>query len=306
VETSEVQQTQSTGRVDTPIIADQGTNLDLIMSEALRRHWPEYLMEAAGLGLFMISACFFSTLLWHPASPVVQAIPTPLLRHVLTGIAMGLTAIGIIYSPWGKQSGAHLNPSITLTYLRLGKVARWDAVFYILSQFVGGVTGVGTAALLLGNRIADPAVNYAVTMPGMWGAGAAFTAEMVISFLMMAMVLNVSNRMRIARWTGVCAGVLVATYIAIEGPVSGMSMNPARTFGSALPADVWTALWIYFTAPPFGMLLAAQLYLRQKGSRGVLCAKFHHQNEKRCIFHCNYRAASDCSEAHTSAIDVNC
>jgi aquaporin Z len=170
-------------------------------------------------------------------------------------------------------------------------VARWDAVFYILSQFVGGVTGVGIASLLLGNRIADPAVDYAVTTPGPWGVGAAFAAEMAISFLMMTMVLHVSNRMSIARWTGVCAGILVAGYISIEGPVSGMSMNPARTLGSALPAGVWTALWLYFTAPPIGMLLAAQLYLRRKGARSVVCAKLHHQNDTRCIFNCGFKAS---------------
>lgn len=81
---------------------------------ALRRHWPEYLMEAAGLGLFMVSACLFGALLEHPASPARQALPDPGLRRALGGLAMGLTAVGIIYSPWGKQSGAHINSSDTI------------------------------------------------------------------------------------------------------------------------------------------------------------------------------------------------
>src|SRR4051794_10239121 len=100
------------------------------MFRALHRHWPEYLMEAAGLGLFMVSAGLFGTLLGHPESPAVRAITDPLPRRVLMGLAMGLTAVGIIYSPWGKQSGAHLNPATTLMFWRLGKVAGWDAVFY--------------------------------------------------------------------------------------------------------------------------------------------------------------------------------
>jgi len=78
------------------------------MRDALRQHWPEYFMEAAGLGLFMISAGVFGTLLEYPGSPVQQAVADPFLRRILMGTAMGLTAIGIIYSPWGKQSGAHL------------------------------------------------------------------------------------------------------------------------------------------------------------------------------------------------------
>ena len=90
---------------------------------ASARHWPEFAMEAACLGLFMISACVFVTLLEHPMSPVHRAIPSATLRRVLVGIAMGLTAVGLIYSPWGQRSGAHMNPSLTLTYLRLRKIA---------------------------------------------------------------------------------------------------------------------------------------------------------------------------------------
>jgi len=84
-------------------------------------------------------------------------------------------------------------------------------------------------------------------------------------------------------------GALVAVYISIEAPLSGMSMNPARTFGSAFGAHLWTSLWIYFTAPPLGMLLAAESYKRIKGSRPVACAKLHHYNNKRCIFQCNFQ-----------------
>jgi aquaporin Z len=218
---------------------------------------------------------------------VQQAIPSPLVRRMLIGLAMGLTAIGIVFSPWGKQSGAHLNPSMTLTFFRLGKVQAWDALFYALAQFAGGFAGVALISAVLRNPIADPAVNYVVTVPGQCGAGTAFLAELLISFLLMAVVLTVSNTDRWARFTGLFAGALVATFITFEAPFSGMSMNPARTFGSALRAQLFTSLWIYFTAPPLGMLLASQLYLWVKGARKVGCAKMHHQNDKRCIF-CEY------------------
>lgn len=259
------------------------------MLEALQRHWPEYLMEAAGLGLFMISAGVFGTILEYPGSPVHQAIADPLLRRILMGIAMGLTAIGIIYSPWGKQSGAHLNPSVTLTFYRLGKIEPQDAFFYIAAQFTGGVAGVAFVALAIGNPFADPPINYVATLPGSAGAAVAFLIELVISFVLMSVVLVTINIER-GRFTGILAGCLVATYITVAAPLSGMSMNPARTFASALPAQLWRTLWIYFTAPPLGMLLAAETYLRLAGARKVICAKLNHNNEKRCIFRCGYAA----------------
>ncbi|HYN14673.1 MAG TPA: aquaporin [Terriglobales bacterium] len=260
------------------------------MLAALRAHWPEYLMEAAELGIFMVSACLFTVVLEHPASAVRGAIASPMLRRVLIGLAMGLSAIAIIYSPWGKRSGAHFNPSVTLTFLRLGKVSPWDAAFYVAAQFLGGIAGVMLAANLLGSAVADHAVRYAATVPGPRGTPIAFIAELGISFVLMTAVLNSSNSPRLARFTGVIAGALVATFITLEAPLSGMSMNPARTFGSALPGRVWDALWIYFTAPPLGMLLASELYVRTRGLGAVVCAKLHHQNNKRCIFNCGYAA----------------
>lgn len=245
-------------------------------------------MEGLELGLFMLSACVFVVWLEHPSSPVRQMLFDPTLRRVLIGIAMGATAIAIIYSPIGQRSGAHFNPAVTLTFLRLGKIAPWDAVFYIIAQFIGGTAGVLLSVWLMGERVADPSVQYAVTVPGVGGIGVAFLAEVLISFVQMSVVLQVSNSQRFARLTGVCAGLMVVAYISIEAPYSGMSMNPARTFASAFPAHLWTAWWVYFTAPPLGMLLAAELYLRQRGLHQVFCAKLHHHNDKRCIFRCGW------------------
>jgi aquaporin Z len=256
--------------------------------QSLKRHWPEYLMEAAGLGIFMISAGVLGTILEYPGSPVHQVIADPFLRRILMGTVMGLTAIGIIYSPWGKQSGAHINPSVTLTFFRLGKIEPWDALFYVAGQFAGGVAGVVLVALALGPSFTDPPVTYVATFPGPGGPAIAYLAEFVISFALMFVVLVTTNTGGLARHTGLFAGVLVALYITVEAPISGMSMNPARTFGSALPAQLWQGLWIYFTAPPIGMLLAAETYLRSIGPRGAICAKLHHHNDKRCIFRCGY------------------
>ena len=144
----------------------------------------------------------------------------------------------------------------------------------------------------VGAALGHPAVNFVATQPGANGPLAAFAAETLLTFVLMSVILHASNRMSIARYTGVFCACLVATYISLEAPLSGMSLNPARTFGSAVAAQLWHSLWIYFTAPPLGMLLAAEAYLRRQGISNVLCAKLHHHNHQRCIFHCNFGAVT--------------
>jgi len=134
---------------------------------SLRDHWPEYLIEAAGLGLFMISAGTIATLLEYPQSTIHHAIADPLLRRALMGLAMGATLAGLVYSPWGRQSGAHFNPVVTLTFFRLGKVATWDAVFYIVAQLAGGLAGVLLLFVAIGEAFGRPPVEFVVTVPGL-------------------------------------------------------------------------------------------------------------------------------------------
>jgi aquaporin Z len=150
----------------------------------LRFHWPEYLMEAGELGLYMFSTCAIATLLQHPASPVRHVIANSFFRRAVMGLGMGATVVAIVTSPWGKQSGAHFNPGVTLTFYRLGKMDFSDAVFYVATQLIGGINGVVIATYLLLGAPGDPAVRYAVTIPGRYGNAAAFVAEMTISFIL--------------------------------------------------------------------------------------------------------------------------
>src|SRR5207244_3035236 len=172
---------------------------------------------------------------------------------------------------------------------------------YVIAQFIGGIAGVFVVALVARAMLSHPAVKYVATLPGPHGMAIAFIAEFAIAFILMSVVLRVSNTPHIARYTGLFAGMLVATYITLEAPFSGMSMNPARTFSSAFVGHLWTGLWIYFTAPVLAMQLAATLYLRRKGV--VYCAKYHHYNRQRCIFNCRFpellareQASKECSQ----------
>ncbi len=251
---------------------------------SLRRHWPEYLMEVGELGLYLFVACVVTTLLDHPASIVRQSISSGVARRTLMGLVMGTTTTAIVISRWGKRSGGHFNPAITFTFYRMGKVEFWDTWFYVVAQFSGAMCGVALARFVLRGALAHEAVRYAVTVPGGYGNTVAFVAELTISFFLMITVLFATNHQSLAPYTAYFAGVLIAIYYIIEAPLSGMSTNPARTFGSALHANYWHSLWIYFIAPSMGMLAAGEVFLRVRRGAAPYCAKLHHANHERCIF----------------------
>lgn len=223
-----------------------------------RRH---YLQEALGLYIFMVSACFFGAMLFSPNSSWLHAIPDETTRNILMGIAMGLTALFIFYSPWTAPSGSHINPAVTLTFLRLDKMCRYDALFFIIFQFIGGTVAVYMMQYFMGNILTDAPVNSVVTVPGKYGTAWALLTEFSIAVITMSMVLFTSGNDKLKKYTGIFAACLVCCWVIFAGPVSGFGMNPARTFASALPAHYWTAFWIYLLAPLAGMLTAAEFFL---------------------------------------------
>jgi aquaporin Z len=249
-----------------------------------------YAIEACLLATFMISACAVTALLEHPASLVCRAIPSDIARRALIGVAMGVTAIALIYSPWGRRSGAHMNPAFTISFLWLRKISGRDAAGYIAGQFVGGLAGVLLCRATSPMLIRHPTVNYVLTTPGAPGPVAAWAGEFCIAFVLMTVVLALNQFPRIAKRTGYVAGLLVALYITFEAPLSGMSMNPARTLGSAIPAGVFTGIWIYFTAPVLGMLTAVELHALLGKPRHLLCGKLTHCHKIPCVIRCNCAA----------------
>ncbi len=228
------------------------------MFRTLKTNYPLYLIEAWALGMFMLSATFFAGLLGLPREPAgAPLVADPLVRPCWMGLAMGLTAVGLIYSGWGRRSGAHMNPALTLAFLFLKKISRADAAWYILAQCLGGAAAMLLFKAAFPDFAGAPQVNYVQTLPGQAGVVAAFAAEVVISFALLLAVLYSSNDARTAPWTGVFAGSLLLLYIVFEDPFSGVSMNPARSLASAVAAGNFMYFWIYLCAPLLGMLGAA-------------------------------------------------
>ena len=242
-------------------------------------------MEAAEVALYLFLTCVFASLLLYPASPVRRFVSSTFGLRALMGLAVGATVAAIVMTPWGKQSGGHLNPALTLAFYRLGKMDLADALFYVVAQFSGAIAGVCMARYLLPATIGRHAIRYAVTAPGVHGSAVAFVGELTISSILMSTILVSSNRESLSRYTPYLVGLLYAIFITLEAPLSGMSMNPARSFAPAWHVSYWYALWLYLTAPTLGMLVAAEVFLRTRGGVPPFCAKLHHANNKRCIFH---------------------
>lgn len=174
---------------------------------------------------------------------------------------MGATALFIFYSPLTAPSGSQINPAVSLTFLLLGKMCRYDVMFYIIFQFIGGTTAVFIMQLLMGQKLTGLPVNSAVTVPGKYGQTAALVTELLIAFVTMFIVLYTSHREKLKRYTRLSAGCLVCIWVIVAGPISGFGMNPARSFASAFPANTWTTFWIYAFIPLVGMLSATAVFL---------------------------------------------
>ena len=243
---------------------------------SFNKNWKHYLQEALGLAIFMVSACFFGAMLFSEKSSWQHAIPNGIMKNVFMAIAMGTTALFIFYSPWTAPSGSQINPAVTLTFLRLNKMCRYDAMFFIIFQFIGGTVAVYIMQLMMGNILTDAPVHSSATVPGKFGMIGSLVTELLIAFITMSMVLFTSNNKNLKKFTRIFAGCFVSTWVIVAAPMSGFGMNPARSFASALPSGVWTSFWIYLFVPLTGMLLAAEFYLfveRRKVNN-------HYPNEK--------------------------
>jgi aquaporin Z len=245
-------------------------------------------MEGAEIGGLMLSICFFGALFYSSKSPLLDLSLSRATSSALMGAAIALTTFLIIRSPFGRRSGAHFNPAITLSFLLLGRMRRWDAMCYVAAHFVGGAVGVLIAQQCFGAQLSETSVRYLVTVPGSYGEGTAFLAELILSGLLMSVVLFASNHRLLTRLSPVFVASLTIFYYAACPSISGFSVNPARTFASAVFAWIWQGIWIYFTAPCVGMLVAAGIYVAAMGRERVYCAKVFHDVRSPCPFPCHF------------------
>ncbi|MCC5668192.1 aquaporin [Nostoc sp. CHAB 5784] len=250
-------------------------------------HWAEYAAELLGTALLVfvgLSAVVFN---FSAGLPMEQWIPDRSSRLLLTGLMFAGTGSLIAISPLGKLSGAHINPALSLAFWVRGKMHRIDFVGYVFGQFLGAILG---ATVLIGvwKEYATNVKNGMTLPSNSYSLGVVFLAEVSMTFLLVFAIFIFLSQHRLLRWTPLMTWLLVATMVWLESPISGTSLNPARSFGPAFVSGNWQDQWIYGIAPSLGSLLAvgAFHFLKVIGThkQDILTCKLFHVPHYRSIF----------------------
>jgi aquaporin Z len=256
----------------------------------VKDHLPEYFAEFLGTAIMMIVGIGAVCVMFAADTPLRTWIPSDDLRRLLTGIIFAAGATAVVLSPLGQRSGGHLNPAVTLSFWWKGQVQTRDALAYCAAQIAGATLGVFVVAMIGGTYASS--VQLGLTLPGDgYSAAVAFAAEIVITFLLVFLIVFCVNNQRFATKTPYLAGALVAFLVFVEAPISGTSLNPARSFAPSLLTSTFTDQWLYWLGPPIGALLAVIVFSRLvPGNDQGGCAKLFHTERYRCIFlDCAYR-----------------
>ncbi|HEV2980240.1 MAG TPA: MIP family channel protein [Solirubrobacteraceae bacterium] len=210
------------------------------------------LMEGIGTFALVFAGC---------GAIVANASHHDVLGAVGVSLTFGLVIMAMIYAG-GHLSGGHFNPSVTVAFTLGRHFPIRDAVAYVAAQFAGAIAA---AALLLAAWKSEPA-HLGATLPTV-GTGTAFGYEVVMTAFLMLVITAVATD---TRAVGAAAAIAIGGTVALDalfgGPITGASMNPARSFGPALVTGTWTDIWIYIAGPLVGSCLGVFAYETVRGT----------------------------------------
>ncbi len=236
--------------------------------------------ELAGTAILVAVGLSIVILDFGQGSPVVQLLPSAGWRRLITGFLFGTTGALIALSPLGKESGAHINPVVTLGFWLMGKLKARHVLGYVVAQIAGAVIG---ALPLLAWGAMGRSIDFGATLPGAaYGAGWALLGETATTFALIFGLFFFLQHRRLRAFTPALFPFLYAVMVFVEANVSGTSTNPARSFGPALISGDWHAWWVYWLGPLLGTLLGVAVYrLTGRLWSPILVAKLHHFEHDR-------------------------
>lgn len=242
--------------------------------------WMLFGAELLGTALLVTIGLSIVILFFGQSSPMVQFIPSAGWRRLVTGFLFGTTGALITISPLGKESGAHINPVVTLTFWMMGKLRAQYALGYVLSQLAGAM--LGSLPLLAWGDMGR-SVSFGATLPGPeFGVWWALLGETATTFALIVGLLLFLRHRRLRPFTPALFPFLYALMVFVEAPVSGTSTNPARSLGPALISGEWHDWWIYWLGPLFGTVLGMVLYrFTGLGWLTIEVAKLYHFGHDR-------------------------
>jgi len=254
-------------------------------SHRRKQAWLPFLAEMAGTALLVLVGLSVVILAFGRGSPVERLLPEAGVRRLLTGFLFGCTGLLIARSPLGKESGAHINPVVTLTFWLMGTLRGRYALGYVAAQLVGAMAG---ALPLLAWGSLGRSVEFGATVPGDgYGTAAALAGETATTFAMLIGLLFFLRHRKLRELTPDLFPPLYAVMVFLEAPLSGTSTNPARTLGPAVISGAWSGWWVYWVGPLMASLLAVAVY-RFSPLRFVeieVAKLYHFAHDPRGIFH---------------------
>ncbi len=246
--------------------------------------WTMFASEFVGTALLVVVGVSFVILDFGSGSPVLALLPDSGLRRAITGFLFGSTGALIAVSWIGKESGAHINPVVTLAFWLRGKVGALHATGYVVAQLLGGV--LGALPLLLWSR-AGSSISFGATVPGAGDpAWLALTGEVVTTFALVFLLFVFLGHERLRRFTPLLFPILYALMVFVEAPLSGTSTNPARSLGPSLVSGAWSGWWIYWVGPAVGAVLgvAAHRIGWLRGLEIEVAKIYHFEHDRHGVF----------------------
>jgi aquaporin Z len=238
-------------------------------------HLVEWASELVSTAFLLLAGLSAVALDFGPGSPVAAAIPSRSARLALTGLLLAGSGSLVAVSPLGRRSGGHINPAVTLAFWVTRRVHRHDLGGYVAAQLLGALIGSAAFRFLWGGTAAE--VGYGVTHPGtgVTELRATLIEAGMTATLILTIFAFVSSR-RTARCTPVAVWLLLAGFVWQVAPLTGTSLNPARSLGPAVVSGNFTAIWVYLVGPVAGALTAAWGWNRLMGGGRILTAKLFH------------------------------